>query len=31
MIVITVDDERPMLEQLSQAVKASPDVFSVSE
>ena len=31
MIAITVDDERPMLEQLSQAVKASPDVFSVSE
>ena len=31
MIAIAVDDERPMLEQLSQAVKASPDVFSVSE
>ena len=31
MIAITADDERPILEQLSQAVKASPDVFSVSE
>ena len=31
MIAITVDDERPMLEQLSQAVKVSPDVSSVLE
>ena len=31
MIAIAVDDERPMLEQLSQAVKVSPDVSSVFE
>ena len=31
MIAIAVDDERPMLEQLSQAVKVSPDVSSVLE
>ena len=31
MIAIAVDDERPMLEQLSQAVRVSPDVSSVFE
>lgn len=31
MIAITVDDERPMLDQLTCAVKTSPDINSVAE